>query len=300
MRVWRIQWAYGMGIGCPTTHKDEESAKAEVAYWIRDWLLKMLKGSADFNEELGQHLDYVTDARSTTEEIRRLLSNAEVWASNDLWHDFLDRWEGTWTYPMWVKLGMVIVDTREVEPLRKRRTMAPTETPPYLQYDLGEGAVLGPGEFFSDPKVVDELKRMREIEPPPGAPGSPEMGAGLKVWEVHETDPRGTMHPSVYTDEELAARHVARNLVWIVNMVQESLDEWREEAENGMIEADPDFFVRAFDAVMITGMDLDLQFFDFKRIWSAYETWKDFEKKHGAGIVPPVWERIGTVEVKKR
>jgi hypothetical protein len=305
MKVWRIQWAYGMGIGAPSTHKDEESAKAETAYWLSDWLLKMLKGSADFNEELGQHLAYVADARATMDEIRRQLSNGEVWAANDFWHDFLDRWEGTWTFPMWVKLGMVIVDTREAEPLRKRRTMEPTETPPYFQYDPGEGAVLGPGEFFADPKVVDEFKKMRQIEPPPGAPGGPPQGGptmgALKIWEVKESDFRGAeLHPSTYTDEEMAARHVARNLVWIINMVQEAIPMWRRQAETGMIQADPDFFDRAFDAVMLAGMDLDLQFFDYKRIWDAYATWKDFEKKYGAGIVPPVWKRIGTVEVKER
>lgn len=302
MRIWRVQWAYGMGIGEPSTHKDEETAKAEVAYWLEDWLLKMLRGSADFNEEMGQHLDYVADARATEAEIRRWLSNGDVWAANDLWHDFLDRWEGTWTYPMWVKLGMVIVDTREAEPLRKRRTLPPTipgEPPPYFQYDPGEGAILGPGEAIADPKFMEELKKMRQIEPPPGAPGGssgPSMGA-FKVWQVTETDTRGTLHPSTYRDEELAAAHVARNLRFFAMQIDHAFRIWERQAASGLIKADRDFFDRLSDAVAVMGIDLDLEFLDYKRVWSAYATWKDFEKKYGAGIVPPIWERVGTVEV---
>lgn len=287
MRVWRVQFAYGLKVYCPTVQQGETRAKAEVVRWFDDYLIPALKASVRINEDLRQHLEYVADGKATIEELLRRIANGDTWGAYDLWHDFLDRHEGTWSYPMWVKLGTVLVDTREDEPARKMRLMPATDVPPITRYDPGEGLVMGPGEFWGDPKIMEIMKRYG-APPSPGAPPPPTMGA-RNVWEVQYAEGGTAQHPSTYTDEERAKEQVAGLLVWIINKVQRAIPEMQEAG------ADPDFLREAFDAVMLTGIDLDV-----RDVWSAYETWRKFEDQHGARIDPPVGFAFGTVRARKR
>lgn len=134
MKIYRVQYAYAREVGCPSIHKDEESALAEVAYLLGEWLMKNLSFKVRGHERWAEEPEFRTDATAILQEIPELVARGETWAAYDRWQDFYEKYEFAFGMPLYVQIGTVIVDTREIEPLRKRKTLPSPEVPPMVEY----------------------------------------------------------------------------------------------------------------------------------------------------------------------
>ena len=292
MKLWRVQLAHGMEISLPSVHRQEEPAKQEVAHILQSFLLPNARRSAKFNAELGQYSEWVADVAAYNAEIQRLIAEGDVWGAYDKWHELEEKHEHTWTYPIWVKLGTVIVETREFPgPARRIPIMKRTEEPPFTMYDPGEGAVFGESEFFEEPGVADAFKKLRQPPPEETQPPGPEMGApAMRRWTIQYADFGGSWHPSIHVHEEPLLGELE---AWLRIIMQHMETQIRTEGfahPRGRGE---------FIAEMARVMGVISEHLQKSDIWRAYGEFKEFEGRvAGERAEFPLWMSIGTVIVE--
>lgn len=156
MKIYRVQYAYAREVGCASVHKDEESAQSEVAYLLGQWLMKNLTFKIREQERWGKRPEFTAAARAVAEQIAGLLAQGAVWQAYDLWQDFYDHFEMVFDVPLFVQIGTVIVDTREIEPLRKKRTIEAGEVPPMVEH-AKKPTIVGMRE---DMEILDIIRRI--------------------------------------------------------------------------------------------------------------------------------------------
>lgn len=292
IRLWTVQWAYGMGVGAPEIYRDPEVAKERVAGILTDFLLPMLDKSVEFNKSLDQNLDYVADGEATSKAIKDALKRDEIWEAYDLHHDFLTRYDDRWTFPAWVKLGTVIVDTRDMDgPRNRKRTLPLTDIPPIAQYDPGEGLVVAPGEDVGEDmmKLIERMRLESQSKPPYEMEGY-NLGA-FNPYKVQWAYSKDIGVPSVHRTEEMAKGEVTHLLGnWIIK----NLDSyWRQilSRRGGHPE-----FVQSAQLLVPQVKDLIAR----GDIWRAYELWQEFYDRYEFEFGFPLFVAIGTVLVETR
>jgi hypothetical protein len=291
VKLWRVQLAHGMEISLPSVHRQEGPAKEEVAHILQSFLLPNARRSAKFNQELGQQEEWVADVAAYNAEIQRLLAEGDVWAAYDKWHELEERHNNTWTYPIWVKLGTVIVETREFPgPTRRIPIMKRTEEPPITMYDPGEGAVFGESEFFEEPGVADAFKKLRQPPPEQAGPPGPEMGAEFRRWRIQYADFGGSWHPSVHVHEEPLLSELTAWLWIIIQHMGTQLHTMTFVHPRGRHEHFAD---------MTEAMKLITEHLQKSEVWEAYRVLKEFEGQVSSDLGEfPLWMSIGTVIVE--
>jgi len=124
MKLWKVQYAYAVEIGLPAVHRNEESAKGEVAYLLGNWLMKNLASVVRNEERMSEHAEFVMDGKAVANQIIGLLNAGQVWEAYDVWQEFYDKYEFEYGNPLFVTMGTVIVDTNQAEgPTRRGRPM---------------------------------------------------------------------------------------------------------------------------------------------------------------------------------
>lgn len=291
MKLWRVQLAHGMEISLPSVHRQEEIAKQEVTNILQSFLLPNARRSAKFNGELGQYPEWVADVAAYNAEIQRLLAEGDVWAAYDKWHELEEKHANTWTYPIWVKLGTVIVETREFPgPTRRIPIMQRTAEPPITQYDPGEGAVFGESEFFEEPGVADAFKKLRQPPPEQTNPPGPEMGAVMRRWTIQYADFGGSWHPSVHVHEEPLLSELSAWLLIIAQHMGTQLHTMTFVHPRGRRE----HFLEMTQAMKKISEHLQKD-----EVWEAYRAFKEFEGMMSSERGEfPLWMSIGTVIVE--
>lgn len=291
MKLWRVQLAHGMEISLPSVHRQEASAQAEVVHYLQSMLLPLARRSAKFNAELNQYPEWVADVAAYNAEIQRLIAEGDVWGAYDKWHELEERHANTWTYPIWVKIGTVIVETREFPgPTHKIPIMKRTEQPPFTMYDPGEGAVFGESEFFGEPGVTDAFKRLQQPPPEQAGPPGPEMGAEMRRWKIQYADFGGSWHPSVHVHEEPLLNELE---AWLRIIAQHMETQIRTEAfahPRGR---------REFVSEMARVLGVISEHLGKSDVWKAYGAFKEFEGRIESERAEfPLWMSIGTVIVE--
>jgi hypothetical protein len=292
MRTWTVQWAYGMGVGHPEIYRDPEVAKERVAGIITDFLLPTLEKSVEFNKALDQNLDYAADGEKTAAAIKDALSRDEVWEAYDLHHDFLSRYDDRWTFPAWVKLATVIVDTRDMDgPRNRKRTIPLTDTPPIMQYDPGEGLVMGPGEDVGEDmmKLIERMRLEAQARPPFEMEGY-NLGA-FNPYKVQWAYSKDIGVPAIHRNEDLAKAEVTHLLG---NWIMKNLDSyWRQIVSR---RGGHEEFVNSAKLLVPQVQGLIAQ----GDIWRAYELWQEFYDTYEFEFGFPLFVAIGTVLIETR
>lgn len=139
LKFYKVQYAYSAEVGSPNLHRDEEVAKSEVVHLLGTWLMKnvdsywrtlVLRGD--------DHPEFVEAAKALVPEIRGLIGEGRVWEAYDRWHDFYDRFENEFNYPLFVVIGTVIVETTDPHgPVPRRPLMKRSKVPPMVEYGAG-------------------------------------------------------------------------------------------------------------------------------------------------------------------
>lgn len=124
MKLWKVQYAYAVEIGLPAVHRNEDSAKGEVAYLLGNWLIKNLASVVRNEDRMGEHAEFVMDGKAVANQIIGLLNAGQVWEAYDVWQEFYDKYEFEYGNPLFVTMGTVIVETNQAEgPMRRGRPM---------------------------------------------------------------------------------------------------------------------------------------------------------------------------------
>lgn len=163
MKVYRVQFAYGAHIACPTVHKDEAPAKKETAFLLDNWLMRNVGAIARHHARKGDHPAFARDGALLVQQVRALLAEGRIWEAYDLFQDFHDRYEFEFENPLYMVVGTVVVDTREAEPYRKRRAMPVPPMPPYaLDPEALPPWMINPEEFEVVSVLRNVIERFRE------------------------------------------------------------------------------------------------------------------------------------------
>jgi hypothetical protein len=292
MRTWHVQWAYGMGVGHPEIYRDPEVAKERVAGILTDFLLPTLEKSVEFNKALDQNLDYAADGEATVAAIKDALKRDEVWEAYDLHHDFLNRYDDRWTFPAWVKLGTAIVQTTDMDgPRNRKRTIPVTDIPPIMQYDPGEGLVMGPGEDVGEDmiKLIEKMRLEAQSRPPYEMEGY-SLGA-FNPYKVQWAYSKDIGVPSVHRNADLAKGEVTHLLG---NWIMKNLDSyWRQIVSR---RGGHEEFVNSAKLLVPQVQGLIAQ----GDIWNAYELWQEFYDRYEFEFGFPLFVAIGTVLIETR
>jgi hypothetical protein len=272
--------------------RNEEVAKTMVHAILTELLLPQLRNSVAFNENLGQYPQWVADGKAADAGITEAIRAGDVWAAYNMWHQLEAQHAETWTYPIWVKLGTVIVETRDAGPSIQIPIMPP-EQMPIARFDPGEGAVVAEKEFFSDPNVANAFKKLKDI---PGSepPAPPTMGAVFRRWKISYADFGGQWHPSVHMSEEPLLAELVEWLHVILKNISGNIQIFVLRGQH------PEFTRDAMQT-----MDRISRSIEAGDPWDAYHALKEFEERwpFGAreGQTPaafPLWMQIGTVIIE--
>lgn len=141
MKIYKVQYGYAQDISSPSIHRNEEMAKGEVAYLLGQWLMKNLDSYWRMLEMRGpgEHAEFSQAAQVLVPEIMQLLAQGDVWTAYERWHDFYDRFENEFDFPLFVGIGTVIVETTDPHgPTPRRRLLKKGDVPPMIEH-LPEG-----------------------------------------------------------------------------------------------------------------------------------------------------------------
>lgn len=131
MKVYRVQLVGAQHVACPTVYKDEKAAQAETAMILKGFVLQNLNAMVRHNARWNTRPEFVQAGTAFLVQAQEMLAQGRTWEAYDAWQDFYDAHEMDFGPPLWMVLGSVNVDTREAEPLRKRRLFEATPAPPY-------------------------------------------------------------------------------------------------------------------------------------------------------------------------
>lgn len=139
LQFYKVQYAYSKEIGSPSLHKSEQMAKGEAAHLLGNWIMKNLDSYWRMLTLRGEkHPEFIEAAKVFVPEILGLLEQGLVWEAYNRWHDFYDRFENEFGFPLFVAIGTVLVETRDPKgPVPRRPIMRRSKVPPMIEYGGG-------------------------------------------------------------------------------------------------------------------------------------------------------------------
>lgn len=134
MKRYKVQWAFGDGVGQPNIYTQEDQARDEVAYLLGSWIQRHLANHVQMIEQgvtRPGSAEFEQAAKYMAEELPRLIGEDKVWEAYNLWEDFYGRFEKEFGYPLLVAIGTVIVQGSPETKLSNRFPLLPVteETP---------------------------------------------------------------------------------------------------------------------------------------------------------------------------
>lgn len=339
MKVYRIQKVGAEHVGCATVHKDEASAKAETASILEAFVLSNLNAMVRHNARWGTRQEFVQAGVELLGQARALLSGKpkRVWEVYDLWQEFYDRFETEFGPPLFMVLGTVNVDTREAEPLQKRRLFPATGTPPFesvrgpsqlleaaelevysivlrierlvLERAKATGEEMPSAEFRRKAgEVVKELEKAARGEDLPWETQAAMVeealkkrfglsGPAMRIWRVIYMDILCLAREGGCINSYTDEELAKEHTASLLRTVAGRLEDQARAARS---------LGRAHAYVADVGETAPLvrAALEEGNVWGAYEIWNAFETRHPMGPEPqlgyPLHTQIGTVRVEVR
>lgn len=136
MKRYKVQAAYGERIYDPVIHSNESAASDEVAYLLGTWLRRNWEQIISMEiDEAHNHPEFMNSLVYLLENVPQLISAGKIWDAFDLYEDFYVRFENEFGYPLFVKMGTVIVEGSKKTGLKNRvELLEVTDEMPLLKY----------------------------------------------------------------------------------------------------------------------------------------------------------------------
>lgn len=109
--AYKIQKLSQNGISCIISHTNEDLAKREVKSWLEPIIAKVEHESNDLSA-MGFHRypDFLEDVESTVFHVNGALQMDDIWRAYETWRRFVDKWDGKFQLPLWVRWGDIRVE----------------------------------------------------------------------------------------------------------------------------------------------------------------------------------------------
>lgn len=136
MPLYKVQYGYAKEINSPSIHKNESMASREVAHLLGNWIMKNLDSYWRTLTLRGEsHPEFTEAAKALVPEVLGLLEQGFVWEAYNRWHDFYDRFENEFRFPLFIAIGTVLVEVRDPKKRMLRRPLMQRSTvPPFVKY----------------------------------------------------------------------------------------------------------------------------------------------------------------------
>lgn len=157
---WRVQTAWSQGIHPTFMGLEEHLAERDVARLLGSWIVKNLVQVSQHYSGGRGHADYGIQASMAAAGIASLLNHGNVWEAYDMWHQFLDKFEGEFDFPTWLVTGTVIVEAPEGHGPQVRKRFIkeedfPEEMPPSIGFRGQCPPTLGADPEEAAEEVID-------------------------------------------------------------------------------------------------------------------------------------------------
>ncbi len=120
MKRYKVQAAYGERIYSPASHGEAKAAQ-EVSYLLGTWLRRNWEQILSMEmDEAHNHPEFMNSLVYLLQNVPALIAQGKVWDAYDLYEDFYVRFENEFGYPLYVKMGTVIVEGSKKTGLKNR------------------------------------------------------------------------------------------------------------------------------------------------------------------------------------
>src|ERR1041385_5368055 len=110
---WRVVRVMDFTSFSASVHAKEEDAKLDVGRHLGA-LLEQLRVDLPRYATVWNYPrvfpGFVEDATEVVEVAGSLLAADDVWGAYDVWHEFMNKWDGPLSIPLWAQIGTVVVE----------------------------------------------------------------------------------------------------------------------------------------------------------------------------------------------
>lgn len=110
---WRVVRVMDFTSFSASVHAKEEDAKIDVGRHLGALLEQLRVDLPRYATVWGYPKafpGFVEDAEEVVEVGGSLLATGDVWGAYDVWHEFMNKWDGPLSIPLWAQIGTVVVE----------------------------------------------------------------------------------------------------------------------------------------------------------------------------------------------